>query len=66
MDLFYVVCMKTHKGSLIYLGAGKGNSANWVFDVNEAIWFETDSEAEKFAYGYFKNFDKWFIKEIIY
>lgn len=64
LDEFYVISMKTHKGSTIYVGEGKGNSVNWVFDINEAIWYETEKEAEEFANRYFKNFDKWFIKEV--
>jgi hypothetical protein len=60
---FVAICMKTKNGKDIYLGE-QGKGLGWKFDYNEAVWFETYQEAEKFAKDYFKHFDKWGIKEV--
>lgn len=64
LDEFYVICMKNCKDKTIYVMENVGNNIKWTFDINEAIWFETQDSAEKFARGYFKNFDKWYIGEV--
>ena len=63
---WYVVAMNTKKNQTLYLKEGKENSFKWTFELNESIWFETKEQAEKLAKDYFKNFDKWFIKEFEY
>lgn len=60
--LDFVVIKYKDKG--IYLGIDEGRKAKdpfkcffkWVKNVNEATWFSCESDAEKFAKGYFKNF----------
>ena len=62
---FTVICMKTKNDKTLYLGEGHGKALNWVFDVNEAIWFETQDEVSKFAQNYFKTFQDWFLQDIV-
>ena len=60
---FSLISTQTRNGKTIYLGE-KGNSFGWVFDYNEALWFNTNEEAERFAIDYFKNFKNWEIKDV--
>lgn len=64
-EQFSLISMQTKNGKTIYLGE-QGNSLGWTFDYNEALWFNTNDEAERFARDYFKNFKNWKIKEIDY
>ena len=62
-EQFSLVTMQTKNGKTIYLGE-QGNSFGWVFDYNNALWFNTNEEAERFAIDYFKNFKDWEVKEV--
>ena len=53
MDDFSIVTMKTRTGKQLYLKSGKGNAVEWTFDKQDAIWFQTEEEAEKFCKNYF-------------
>ena len=44
--------------------SGKGNAVEWTFDKQDAIWFQTEEEAEKFCKNYFKNFKDYEIETI--
>lgn len=65
---FVAIYMINKKGRKMYLKASdrpsKGVVCEWTFDYDEAIWFNTDSEAEKFAKSYFKSFDKWAVVDV--
>ena len=65
---FVAIYMVNKKGRKMYLKASdrpsKGVVCEWTFDYDEAIWFNTDSEAEKFAKSYFKSFDKWAVADV--
>lgn len=65
IETFYLIMTKTKNNKKIYLGAD-GDGFAWTFDFNDGLWFNTPSEAEKFAKGYFKNFSKWQIIEMDY
>lgn len=65
MDNFYIVCMKCKNNKKCYLSVGNIlNTYVWKFNIREAIWFDTETEAEKFAKKYFKKFKDWFVIEI--
>lgn len=64
MDDFYIVTMLTASERTLYLKSGIGSSCEWTFDRQECIWFETYTEAEKFAKRYFKNFTNYEITTI--
>lgn len=63
-DLFYVVTMKTRTDKTLYLASDYGDSCKWIFDKDEAIWFETYSEAKDFCEKYFKDFRDYIIEEV--
>lgn len=65
MEIFSVIAMKTKTDKNLYLMASetKEDKLEWTFDINEAIWFNTDEEANNFANKYFKNFNDWFITD---
>lgn len=68
MDDFSIVTMKTKTGKKLYAKAGHGKSIEWTFDKQDAIWFQTEEEAEKFCKNYFKNFKDYeieYIKEYV-
>lgn len=55
----------------IYLGVDEERATKagkdffkWVKDINEGMWFNCPSEAEKFANSYFKNFKNWELVEV--
>ena len=62
-EQFSLITTQTKNGQTIYLGE-QGNSFGWVFDYNNALWFNTNEEAKRFATDYFKNFKNWKVKEI--
>ena len=62
-ERFSLISMKTKNDKTIYL-MERNNLFGWTFDYNEALWFNTNDEAEKFAIDYFKNFKDWEIKEV--
>lgn len=64
MDDFSIVTMKTKTEKKLYLKSGKGNAVEWTFDKQDAIWFQTEEEAEKFCKNYFKNFKNYEIETI--
>ena len=65
---FVAIAMINKQGRKMYLKASdkpfKGVVCEWSFDYNEAIWFNTDSEAEKFAKQYFKSFNNWCLEDV--
>ena len=60
--IFYRITMNTYNNKKLYLKASIGNSCEWTFNKEEAIWFETIKEAEEFCNNYFKNFNKYEIE----
>ena len=64
-ERFSLISMQTKNDKTIYLEE-QGNSFGWTFNYNDALWFNTNDEAERFAKNYFKNFKNWEIKEIYY
>ena len=60
--IFYRITMNTYNNKKLYLKASIGNSCEWTFNKEEAIWFETDKEAKEFCDIYFKNFNKYEIE----
>lgn len=65
----FVVIKYKDKG--IYLGVDEERATKagkdffkWVKDINESMWFNCPSEAEKFANSYFKNFKNWELVEV--
>ena len=62
-EQFSLITTQTKNGKTIYLGE-KVNSFGWTFNYNDALWFNTNDEAERFARDYFKNFKDWEVKEI--
>ena len=65
---FVAIVMEDRKGRTLYLKASdkpsKGVVCEWTYDYDAAIYFNTDSEAEKFANSYFKNFKGWKLKDV--
>ena len=59
---FYRIIMKTYDNKKLYLKDGIGNSCEWTFNKHDAIWFETEKEAQIFAKKYFKNFNNYEIE----
>lgn len=64
MDDFSIITMKTKTDRTLYAKAGHGKSIEWTFDKQDAIWFQTEEEAEKFCKNYFKNFKDYEIETI--
>ena len=64
MDDFSIVTMITKTGKKLYLKAGNGNAVEWTFDEQDAIWFQTEEDAENFCKNYFKNFKDYEIESV--
>lgn len=66
---FVAIIMTSKNGKTLYLKASdtpsKGVRCEWTFNYEDAIYFNTDSEAEKFANEYFKNFKGWALKDVV-
>lgn len=70
-EIFYRVIMKTKTGKKLYLICtniypNDKVRCTWEFDDENAIWFDTDTQAEKFCKMYFKNFNEYEIEEFEY
>lgn len=63
MEKFYIITT-TNRNSTFFLKAGKGKNCVWDDSQEEAIWFNTLTEAEEFAKYYFKEFKNWRISVI--
>lgn len=63
MEKFYLITTISRNGTF-FLKAGKGKSCIWDDKQDEAIWFNTPTEAEEFAKYYFKKFKNWRIAVI--
>ena len=63
MEEFYVIAMNNKK---LYLGCTEKEKAMKWTNLEEACWFNTYSEAEKFAQNYFKNFKNYFVYSFNY
>ena len=64
MEIFLIIAMKTKTNKNLYLSEnGTNGKLEWSFNINDAIWFNTDQDANKFADKYFKNFHDWFITD---
>ena len=61
---FFTITMKTRNDKTLYLKSN-GNTCEWTFNYNEAIWFENEHDAVDFAKKYFKYFNNWDIN-IVY
>lgn len=69
---FVVITMKARSGRKLYLKASskevKGDPykvlCEWSLTSDDAIYFETDAEATKFANSYFKNFKGWVLEDV--
>lgn len=62
MDVFYWVTMQTKTGKTLYFCDGN----KWEFSKVNAIWFESQTNAEKFCKEYFKNFKNYKIVDFKY
>lgn len=58
MEKFYIITT-TNRNGTFFLKAGKGKNCIWDDNKDEAIWFNTPTEAEEFARYYFKEFKNW-------
>ena len=63
LENFYRITMRTKNGKKLYLTEDKwvGKKAEkllckWVFEKNNALWFESLENAKQFTKDYFKNF----------
>ena len=72
-DLMYRITMKTRDNKKLYLSEdhwyGKNAekiSCKWTFTANDALWFETQEDAQDFCRDYFKNFDRYEIENFIF
>jgi len=65
-ETWFVITMNTKNGKKIYLKEGIGNSYEWTFDREQAIWFEFEDKAKEFANSYFKSFKNWFVEDFDY
>lgn len=72
-DLFFRVIMKTRNGKKLYLceDSWYGKNAEkikckWEFSSVNALWFETEENAQDFCKEYFKNFDRYEIEDFIF
>lgn len=63
--IFYRITMKTYDNKKLYLKASIGNSCEWTFNRQDAIWFESDKDAQEFASKYFKNFSNYEIEQFV-
>ena len=69
LEIFYRVIMRTNTGRKLYLRCTDMYANNekvlcaWEFSNENAIWFNTDTEAERFCKMYFKNFKNYEIEE---
>lgn len=63
MEKFYIITT-TNRDGTFFLKAGKGKNCVWDDNQEEAIWFNTLTEAEEFAKYYFKEFKNWRISII--
>lgn len=52
------------KDKNVYLMINDIGETKWTKNRNLALSFNTDSQAEKFAKKYFKNYKNWEVKEI--
>ena len=66
---FYRIVMKTSAGKKLYLCENHWYGHNeekinckWEFSTENALWFETEKDAQKFCNGYFKNFKNYEIE----
>jgi Holliday junction resolvase len=65
LDIFYIIIMKTKNNKTLYLKANDTHKLyEWTFNFDDAIWFDTTSECERFANEWFKTFKNYEIKEI--
>lgn len=70
-EIFYRIVMKTKSGKKLYLKCtdiytNDKIRCEWEFSSENAIWFDTDTQAEKFCNMYFKNFKNYEIEEFEY
>ena len=54
-EYFTLITMKTKNNKTLYLTDDK-YGYKWTFEKANAIWFETEQDAEKFCKNYFKKF----------
>lgn len=66
LEEFFIITMKTNKDRTLYLESNIGNSCKWTFNKEDAIWFNTSFDAERFCTRYFKNFKNYKIEPIEY
>ena len=64
MMTFYVIAYKN-----VYLGHDDKRTKDktickWTKNKNDGIWFSDEENAKRFAKQYFKNFNKYTIKEV--
>ena len=62
MELFYIITMIGKGGKNLYLSCTDNDKIMaWTTNIDEACWFPTGYDAEKFAKQYFKNFKRYYI-----
>ena len=61
-DIYYVISMIGKNNTKLYLACTKYDYImSWTTDIDEACWFPTLDEADKFAKGYFTHFKSYFV-----
>ncbi len=72
-DIFYRITMKTKGGKKLYLCEnswygknGEKINCRWEFTKANALWFETEKDAQDFCKDYFKNFTNYEIENFVY
>ena len=55
---YILVTMITKNNKKLYF-TDKGNGYGWTFYKSNALWFDTETNAQDFCKNYFKNFSKY-------
>lgn len=64
-NIFYVINMIGKGGTKLYLACTECDTImKWVTDIDQACWFPTQYDAQKFANGYFTYFKSYYITAI--
>lgn len=69
-EKLYVIATKGRQGKEIYLACNEDSPVDkvlmkWTENIDEAMATFSYTETEDVAKSYFKNFNKWYIKEYV-
>lgn len=62
---YSIICMNTCNNKVLYLSS-VDDTFKWTFKIDNALWFNFESEAIQFASNYFKTFKEYYIKSFDY